>query len=90
MAEPSATQSAEVVRVLRQVSSQINATLDLDEIFDVVLYTMDELFGFHHALILLLGDDGETLKVAASRGYEADAWAWVSSAWWPSADASCV
>ena len=31
---------------------------------------MDELFEFHHAVILLLEPDGETLRVVASRGYE--------------------
>ncbi len=36
------------VRVLQQVSSEINSTLNLEEIFGIVLATMDELFGFHH------------------------------------------
>jgi adenylate cyclase len=58
------------MRVLRDVSTQINATLDLDRIYDVVLRTMDELFGFHHACVLLLDEDGENLSVAASRGYD--------------------
>ncbi len=58
------------VRVLQQVSSEINSTVNLDEIFGVVLRTMDELFGFHHSMILLLDDSGEALSVAASRGYE--------------------
>jgi len=31
---------------------------------------MDELFQFHHAIILLVEPAGETLKVVASRGYE--------------------
>ncbi len=64
---------AREVRVLQQVSSEINSTLDLDEIFDVVLRTMDELFGFHHSMILLLDATGETLSVAASRGYGSQA-----------------
>ena len=58
------------VRVLQQVSSEINSTLNLEEIFAIVLRTMDELFGFHHSMILLLDGSGETLSVAASRGYE--------------------
>jgi signal transduction histidine kinase len=58
------------VRVLQQVSSEINSTLNLDEIFGIVLRTMDELFGFHHSMILLLDASGETLSVAASRGYQ--------------------
>src|SRR5262245_3058838 len=58
------------VRILQRVSADINSTLDLDEICDVALRTMDELFEFHHANILLLEPDNKTLKVLASRGYE--------------------
>jgi DNA-binding NtrC family response regulator/putative methionine-R-sulfoxide reductase with GAF domain len=58
------------VRILQRVSADINATLDLDEICDVALRTMDELFEFHHAIILILEPDNTTLKVVASRGYE--------------------
>ncbi len=64
-----ARKSAEF-QVLQRVSSEINSTLDLDEICDVALRTMDDLFEFHHAIILLLEPDGEMLQVAASRGYE--------------------
>ena len=56
-------------RILRQVSAELNATLNLEEIPDIVLRTMDELFGFRHSMILLLDDGGDTLSVVASRGY---------------------
>jgi len=71
-----ARQAAELARataelqVLQRVSSEINSTLDLEEIYEIALRTMDELFEFHHAIILLLEPDGETLTVVASRGYE--------------------
>lgn len=58
------------VQILRQISSEINSTLNLDEIYEIVLRTMDELFGFKHALILLLDDSESSLAVVASRGYE--------------------
>ncbi len=58
------------VQILQRVSADINSTLDLGEICDVALRTMDELFAFHHANILLLEPDNRTLKVIASRGYE--------------------
>ena len=58
------------VQILQRVSADINSTLDLDEICDAVLRTMDELFEFHHASILLLEPDNRTLRVIASRGYE--------------------
>jgi transcriptional regulator with GAF, ATPase, and Fis domain len=60
----------EEVRVLRQVSCELNSTLDLDRIYGIVLRTMDELFGFRHSLILLLEEGGRTLRVAAARGYK--------------------
>jgi DNA-binding NtrC family response regulator/putative methionine-R-sulfoxide reductase with GAF domain len=58
------------LQVLQRVSSEINSTLDLDEIYEIALRTMDELFQFHHANILLVEPGGETLLVVASRGYE--------------------
>jgi transcriptional regulator with GAF, ATPase, and Fis domain len=57
-------------QILQRVSAEINSTLDLEEICDIALRTMDELFEFHHAIILLVEPDGQTLKVVASRGYE--------------------
>jgi GAF domain-containing protein len=41
-------------QVLRRVSAEVNSTLDLEEIYDIALRTMAELFEFHHAIILLL------------------------------------
>jgi signal transduction histidine kinase len=61
------------VGVLRHASLEINTTLDLDEIYDIVLRTMDELFDFHHSVILLLEASGNTLRVVSSRGYEEQA-----------------
>ena len=58
------------VRILQRISADVNSTLDLDEICDIALRTMDELFEFHHAIILLLEPDTKTLRVIASRGYE--------------------
>ena len=60
-------------QVLQRASTEINSTLDLEEIFDAALRTMDELFEFHHAIIFLIEPGGETLRVVASRGYESQA-----------------
>jgi transcriptional regulator with GAF, ATPase, and Fis domain len=62
--------SARELQVLRRAAEEVNASLDLEEIYDAALRTMGELFEFHHANILLLERDGETLRVVASRGYE--------------------
>ena len=60
-------------KVLQRVSANINSTLELRAILDIALETMDELFRFHHAVILLLSEDARTLTVTASRGYEGQA-----------------
>ena len=62
-------QKQEEVRILRHVSSRINTTLDLEQIYDIVLHTMHDLFGFSHALILLLDEAAGALEVVAGRGY---------------------
>ena len=72
MAEPEAAaalaRQAAQLQILQRVATEINATLDLEEIYDIALRTMDDLFEFHHAIILLLEPGGETLRVVASRG----------------------
>jgi two-component system, NtrC family, response regulator AtoC len=62
-------QKADEVSILRQVSSRINTTLNLEQIQEIVLHTMHDLFGFSHALILLLDEAGGALRVSAGRGY---------------------
>jgi two-component system, NtrC family, sensor kinase len=62
--------SRQEMRLLQWVTSEINASLDLDQILATLLRAMDELFGFRHSLVLLLDDGGEVLTVAASRGYD--------------------
>lgn len=57
-------------QILQRVSSAVTATLDLDEICEIALRTMDEFFEFHHAIVLLVEPGGTTLRVVASRGYE--------------------
>ena len=57
------------VSVLRRIAVDLNSTLDLEPIYDMVLQTMDECFGFRHSIILLL-EDADRLRVVASHGYE--------------------
>lgn len=68
LVERLAQKSAEV-SVLRRIAVDINSTLDLEQIYDFVLRTMDEFFGFRHSIILLL-EDADKLRVVASHGYE--------------------
>jgi DNA-binding NtrC family response regulator len=68
--ETTLARRAEELQILQRVAAEVNATLDLEEVYDVALRTMDELFEFHHAIILLHEADSGTLRVVASRGYE--------------------
>ena len=58
------------VEIIQQVSSQINATLNLQNIANTMLELMDEFFGFKHTMILLLEEKDEILNVLATHGYE--------------------
>lgn len=58
------------VRIIQQISSEINSTLELDRILEIILDAMDSVLGFEHSMILLAGSSDESLRVAASRGYE--------------------
>ena len=60
------------VEIIQQVSSKINATLDLENIAKTMLSLMDEFFGFQYAMILLLDEEDEALSVLATHGYEDD------------------
>jgi len=57
------------VEILREASTRINTTLHLERIQEIVLHTMHDLFGFSHALILLLDESDGTLRVVAGIGY---------------------
>ena len=41
------------VRVIQEISTEINSTLDLERILQAILFSMDRIFGFHHSMILL-------------------------------------
>jgi signal transduction histidine kinase len=58
------------VRIIQEISRELNATLELDELLATILQSMDETFGFRHAMILLLDEPRDVLRVAASRGYD--------------------
>ena len=60
------------IRVIQTISGEINTTLDLGRVFDIILDSMRDLFGFQHSLILLKQEGAKSLQVVASRGYESD------------------
>ena len=60
----------EEIRIIQQISAEVIATLELDEILDVSLKTMAAALEFKHCMILLASPSGEALQLAVSRGYE--------------------
>ena len=60
----------EETRIIQQISAEVIATLELDEILEVSLRTMEAALEFQHCMILLASPSGEALELVASRGYE--------------------
>jgi adenylate cyclase len=58
------------VRIVQKIAAEINSTIDLDKVLQIILQSMDEVFGFNHSMILLFDLQDNLLKVVASRGYE--------------------
>ncbi|OFY62842.1 MAG: hypothetical protein A3H98_09740 [Bacteroidetes bacterium RIFCSPLOWO2_02_FULL_36_8] len=57
------------VRIFQEISTEINATLNLDSILSKMLVSLDNTFGFKHSMVLLLSQSGDKLEVKASHGY---------------------
>ncbi len=54
---------------LQRVSERINRAPDLASLLRDALAALDEVFGFHHAMVLVPDDTGARLVTLASRGY---------------------
>jgi adenylate cyclase len=57
------------VGILERIAIALSGTLDLDPLLETILSSMDEAFGFAHAMVLLHDGERDLLTVAASRGY---------------------
>ncbi|MHB8798861.1 MAG: GAF domain-containing protein [Thermoanaerobaculia bacterium] len=57
------------IRALSLVSCRINRAADLESLLEDVLAALDEVFAFHHSMLLLLDETGRSLTTIASRGY---------------------
>jgi len=55
---------------LAELSQRLSRCPDLDTLLNVALGALDELFGYEHAVIMLLDDDGQRLYTIASHGYD--------------------
>ena len=58
------------LEILRQVSSEINKNLDVDQVATTILQAMADNFGFEHSMILLLEEHSNSLVVLATYGYD--------------------
>jgi hypothetical protein len=57
------------MRALQDLSVRIHRATTLDELLDSILEGLDEIFGFHHAMILVPSEEPGVLVTLASRGY---------------------
>jgi len=58
------------IAILTRVALELSGMLDLDALLAKILEAMDEVFAFHHSMVLLRDPEREVLVVAALRGYE--------------------
>ena len=58
------------VEIIKQISNQINKSLDLNLIGAGMLSSMNEFFKFEHSMILLASEDKEYLNVLETHGYK--------------------
>ena len=58
------------IEIIQSIASQINSTLNLDQMLEIILSSLDETFGFKHSMILLHEEEEDALSVYASHGYD--------------------
>jgi len=59
------------MKALQELSTRINTSDSLDNLFDSILSGLKEYFGFSHAMILLASEKPNMLVTIASKGYPA-------------------
>ena len=57
------------MKALQEFSDRIHQAPCLDGMLDAILEKLEEIFGFHHSMILLTTDREDRLELIASRGY---------------------
>jgi len=58
------------IEIIKQISNQINKSLDLNLIASSMLSLMNEFFGFKHSMILLVSENKKYLNVLETYGYK--------------------
>lgn len=57
------------LHALRVIAERLNRTECLGELLETALHCLDEFFGLHHTMLLLVDEKRRTLQTIASRGY---------------------
>ncbi len=68
-AERTATDAVFTMRALQDLSTRMNTARTLEALLDSILEGLETTFGFSHSMILLPGEQPETLVAIATRGY---------------------
>jgi hypothetical protein len=55
---------------LQRISAQLGEATTLEQLLGAVLRSLDQDFGFHHGMVLLLDESGRRLYTVASHGYD--------------------
>ena len=58
------------IEIIKQISNQVNKSLDLNLIASSMLSLMNEFFGFKHSMILLVSENKKYLNVLETYGYK--------------------
>jgi len=59
------------MKALQDLAVRLHSAEGLDTVLDSILAGLDEFFGFHHSMILVPGDEPQTLIAIATHGYPA-------------------
>lgn len=62
--------AAEDAERLAELTRRVSRSADLDTLVSTVVRGLDELFGYHHSILLLTDEHGERLYTIASHGYD--------------------
>ncbi len=58
------------IKIIQALSGEMNATLNLERVFDLILTATNDVLGFRHSMILLKDAHADVLNVVATRGYD--------------------
>lgn len=57
------------LKFIQHLLDEMNSLLHFDQIITIVLRSLEERLGFHHSMLYLLNEQGDTLQFISARGY---------------------